>query len=142
MAAIYHQIGIQADNQEVYRALTTIEGLSGWWTKTSGNPERGGVVNFHFGDMLCVMKILEQAPDKKVVWQNTAGSDQWLNTKLTFELEVAGNATLVNFTHADWQAVTPFMRHCSTKWAVFLLSLECFLESGTGKPYPDDIAVD
>jgi hypothetical protein len=31
--------------------------------------------------------------------------------------------------------------HCSTKWAVFMLSLKELLEKGKGHPAPDDIEI-
>jgi len=35
-----------------------------------------------------------------------------------------------------------FMHHCSTKWAVFLMSLKSLLETGKGAPAPDDVKID
>ena len=34
------------------------------------------------------------------------------------------------------------MHHCSTKWAVFLLSLKALLEAGKGSPNPNDFKLD
>jgi hypothetical protein len=34
------------------------------------------------------------------------------------------------------------MYHCSTKWAVFLLSLKSFLETGKGASWPNEIKLD
>jgi hypothetical protein len=33
------------------------------------------------------------------------------------------------------------MYHCSTKWAVFLLSLKQLVETGTGSPEPNDVKI-
>jgi hypothetical protein len=33
------------------------------------------------------------------------------------------------------------MHYCSTKWAVFLLSLKTLCEKGVGQPYPKDIDI-
>jgi hypothetical protein len=30
------------------------------------------------------------------------------------------------------------MHHCSTKWAIYLMSLKSLAETGTGKPNPND----
>ena len=45
------------------------------------------------------------------------------------------------FRHAGWKAPVEFMHHCSTKWAVFLLSLKALVETGKGRPFPDDVKV-
>jgi len=38
MADITHRVGIKASVSKVYAALSTIEGVGGWWTKhTSGS---------------------------------------------------------------------------------------------------------
>jgi hypothetical protein len=33
------------------------------------------------------------------------------------------------------------MSHCSTKWAIFLMSLKQLIETGKGAPYPNDVQV-
>lgn len=50
--------------------------------------------------------------------------------------------TYVLFSHSNWKDHSNFMAHCSTKWAVFLLSLKEALETGSGKPFPGDIHID
>jgi hypothetical protein len=34
------------------------------------------------------------------------------------------------------------MHHCTTKWAVFLLSLKSLVENSKGAPWPDEIKLD
>jgi hypothetical protein len=46
---------------------------------------------------------------------------------------------MVLFTHAGWREPVEFMHHCSTKWAVFLLSLKDWIERSEGRPHPYDI---
>jgi hypothetical protein len=50
--------------------------------------------------------------------------------------------TIVFFKHKGWKEPVEFMHHCSTKWAVFLLSLKSLLETGKGAPAPNDIKLD
>ena len=33
------------------------------------------------------------------------------------------------------------MHHCSTKWAIFLMSLKSLVETGKGQPSPDDVTI-
>ena len=49
---------------------------------------------------------------------------------------------IVLFKHANWKEPVEFMHHCSTKWAVFLLSLKSLLETGKGAPWPNEIKLD
>ena len=46
------------------------------------------------------------------------------------------------FKHQGWKEPVEFMHHCSTKWAIFLMSLKALVETGKGLPAPDDIKID
>ncbi len=141
MADIYHQIGVKVDIQKVYRAVTTLDGLSGWWTNTTGSTEVNGKLYFHFNNIIIEMTILELVADKKVVWQCTENEGEWKDTIITFDLEKADKQIFINFSHTQWSQQTSLCAHCSTKWAVFMLSLKDYLEKGKGHPFPDDIQV-
>ena len=36
------------------------------------------------------------------------------------------------FKHEGWREPVEFMHHCSTKWAIFLMSLKSLVETGKG----------
>ena len=56
MPDILHRVGIAAKPERVFEALTTLEGLRGWWvSQTAGDPRPGGTIDFGF----CKMKVLE-----------------------------------------------------------------------------------
>jgi hypothetical protein len=57
---------------------------------------------------------------------------------VTFSLTQDGDTTLIIFGHRNWREAIDFMAHCSMKWATFLLSLRQYVETGKGKPAPDD----
>jgi uncharacterized protein YndB with AHSA1/START domain len=50
MVDILHRVGMKsASVEDVYAALTTLEGLSGWWaTDTKGRAEVGETLEFRF----------------------------------------------------------------------------------------------
>ena len=141
MADIYHQVGVRTDIEKAYRALTTLDGLSGWWTKTTGDTVESGRLNFHFKDIDIEMSIIQLKPVNKVAWQCTEKEGEWKDTTITFDLEQAEDQVFVNFSHRSWAAQTSLCAHCSTKWAVFLLSLKDYLETGKGQPFPNDVHV-
>jgi hypothetical protein len=45
----------------------------------------------------------------------------------------------VRFGHRNWSEAVEFTEHCSTKWATFMLSLKDLVETGQGRPAPDDV---
>ena len=144
MPDILHKVGVKSSSlNDVYRALTTVDGLSAWWTTTTlGESKVGGVLQFRFGNGGFDMKVVELQPARRVLWQVVAGPDEWLGTKVTFDLRQEGDWTIVLFKHEGWKEPVEFMHHCSTKWAVFLLSLKSLLETGKGTPWPDVIKLD
>ncbi len=144
MPDILHKVGIKSSSpDDVYKALTAVAGLSGWWTSdTRGQSKVGDVLQFRFGGGCFDMKVLELKPSKRVRWQVVDGPEEWLGTKISFDLKQNGDWTIVLFKHQGWKQPVEFMRHCSTKWAVFLLSLKSLLESGKGAPWPNEIKLD
>jgi hypothetical protein len=144
MPDILHKVGIRSSSlNDAYNALTTLEGLSAWWTTdTQGESKVGRVLRFRFGSGGFDMKVLELHPAKRVLWQVVDGPEEWIGTTIGFDLEQRGDWTIVFFKHAGWKQPVEFMHHCSTKWAVFLLSLKSLLETRKGGPWPNEIKLD
>ena len=61
---------------------------------------------------------------------------------MSFDLRQEDGYTIVLLKHQGWKEPVEFMHHCSTKWAVFLLSLKSLIETGKGAPEPNDIKID
>ena len=144
MADILHRIGVLTESPErVYDALTTVDGLAGWWTtETSGDAGSGGVVAFRFPPVGGFdMEVLEAVPGKKVTWRVADGPEEWLGTTIDWELRQDGDYTIVLFKHEGWREPVEFMHHCSTKWGQFLMSLKSLVETGDGQPAPRDVAI-
>jgi uncharacterized protein YndB with AHSA1/START domain len=144
MVDILHRVGIKSSSpDEAYKALTTIEGLAGWWTSnTEGDAKPGGVIKFRFGADGFDMKVLEQKPSTRVLWQVLEGPEEWIGTKISFDLKQEDGYTIVLFKHEGWKKPVEAMHHCSTKWAIFLMSLKSLVETGQGAPHPRDVKND
>jgi hypothetical protein len=106
----------------------------------SGRWIRGRLLRFGAGGF--DMKVLELQPAKHVLWQVTDGPEEVAGTKTSLDLKQIGDWTIVLFKHQGWKEPVEFMHHCSTKWAVFLLSLKSLLETGKGAPWPNEIKLD
>jgi uncharacterized protein YndB with AHSA1/START domain len=144
MPDILHKVGIRSRSiDDVYQSLATVDGLSHWWTRdTKGESKVGGSLEFRFGNGGFDMKVLDLQPDTRVLWQVIDGPEEWLGTKISFDLMQNGDWVVVLFKHQGWKEPAEFMHHCSTKWAVFLLSLKSLLETGKGAPWPNEIKLD
>ncbi len=144
MPDIRHRVGIAAPQARVYEALSTIDGLSAWWTRhVEGDPQLGGRLSFYFGapEPGAVMEVVESDPDHGVAWRCVGGPEDWLDTKVRFKLAADEDETVVLFTQADWREPVDFMYHCSTKWGYFLLGLKAWLEGGEATPYPGEVKI-
>jgi uncharacterized protein YndB with AHSA1/START domain len=143
MVDILHRVGIKASVDQVYRALATREGLAGWWTHdTQGESRVGGVLQFRFGAGGFDMKVLELQPGRRVLWEVVDGPAEWIGTTVDWELRQEDDYAIVLLRHQGWKEPVEFMHHCSTKWAIFLMSLKALVETGTGAPDPDDVEID
>lgn len=149
MVDIIHRIGIKSTASQVYDALSTIKGLSHWWTEeVEGDESVGGKIMFRFrsetgeikGQM--VMEVKKLDPEKEVRWRCIEGPEEWIGTDITFEFSQQGDQIIIIFGHRNWREAIEFTAHCSMKWAVFLLSLRDYVERGKGKPSPYDLKID
>ncbi|MGY1739733.1 MULTISPECIES: SRPBCC family protein [unclassified Blastococcus] len=143
MADILHRIGVAGSSPErVYDALTSIDGLSGWWAeRTSGQPEPGGVLEFRFGPGGFDMRVDELDPGRLVRWEVVDGPAEWVGTRIRWDIRQDRDWTIVLFRHEGWREEVEFMHHCSTKWATYLMSLKELVETGRGAPDPRDVRI-
>jgi uncharacterized protein YndB with AHSA1/START domain len=144
MVDILHKVGAKASLEDTYKALTSRDGLAAWWTyRASGEAGKvGGLLEFRFERGGFDMKVVELEPNARVVWKVIDGPEEWIGTTINFDLKKDGDYSIVLFSHRGWKEPVEFLRHCSTKWAVFLVSLKSLLETGKGAPEPNDIKID
>ena len=144
MVDILHRVGIKASLEEVYRALATRDGLAGSWTiYTRGDSKPGGAINFRFSVDGREIGGLRREGAGAAASRARAVADRRRTRRVdryrgSFELKQEGDYSIVLFKHADWKEPAEFMNHCSTKWAVFLMSLKALVETGKGTPNPAD----
>jgi uncharacterized protein YndB with AHSA1/START domain len=145
MADIRHRVGVFVEQEKVYEALSTVEGLAQWWTHdVRGQARPGEELGFYFGGDKpgARMRVAELVASERVRWECVEGPSEWVGTTVTFDLYPgpAPRETVVKFTHAGWAEPVEFLHHCSTKWCQFLFSLKNGLESGAWQPFPGDPA--
>ena len=141
MPDILQNLHIDAPPARVRASLESIDGLSGWWTRTtSGDARPGGHIEFRFGEHVTKVRV-DPADAHDVQWTVIDSAPDWNATRMTFDLEPAGERPLLRFGHRDWREANAFFGHCSMKWATFLLSLRSQIERGEGRPFPDDLAI-
>lgn len=82
------RVQLHADASTNYDALTTPEGLRGWWTTDCDvNPQAGGVHSFRFeGILFNSMQVAESVPGERVHWKCVDGWNEWKGTEVVFTI--------------------------------------------------------
>ncbi|MCG8404444.1 MAG: SRPBCC domain-containing protein [Phycisphaerales bacterium] len=144
-----YRVQIARSPTDVYAALTTDEGIQGWWTPDCEvASEIGGRSHFRFGEMYHTYEILTLLPGREVQWQcvdhyhnlpELTKFDEWVGTRLIFRLSSSEDGgTVLDFEHIGLTPDLECFNHCSERWPFFLgVSMKQFLETGTGRPYID-----
>lgn len=139
MANIEQLMSIKASAEKVYETLTTEKGLGATWTnKLIVQPQIGFINKFDWDDDYAThMEVVELTENKKVVWKCIAAEteSEWVGTTISFELTEKDGRTSIHFGQFNWKDVTDNYRFCNYNWALFLLSLKKYCETGTGEPY-------
>jgi len=141
---IWHEILINASPSCLYQAVTDVKKLSHWWTTdTRGESTVGKMLEFWFsGFRAAEMQVTMLKSDELVQWHVTdMSSPDWSNTKIEFKIFDDQGKTFLHFRHSEWREDAKSFPHCSLGWAIFLLSLKEFVETGKGRPYPYDMPV-
>lgn len=137
MADIHHMLLIDARVDVVYRAVTEQEGLARWWTvQALAEPKVGAVADFKFGDRYqTAMRVVLLQPPTRIEWECVAGDEEWLSTRVVFDLEPQGDQTMVRFLHGGWREMTDYFASSNYNWGYYLTSLKSYCETGTGTPF-------
>ena len=137
MYTIKHLFHINKSRDYVFAAISTIEGLSRWWTKTtSGDTSAGGLIQFLFGPQIGFqMKVLESTPGTLVKWECIIGPPDWIGNVLTFQLDENDNKTRVRFSHDGWKEANDLYSAVTFTWGRYLESLRQCCETGKGEQF-------
>jgi len=137
MAYLKHYLLIKSSPEKVYKALTSTEGLRGWWTLEAITDGRGdGTAEFKFDVQYHIkMKIINLVQDKIVVWECIKGDREWIGTTFLFDLEEKEGDTILKFTHDNWKEETDFFASCNYHWGYYLRSVKLYCETGSGTPF-------
>lgn len=141
---IWHEILVDAAPSELYDALVQIPKLAHWWTTdVRGESAVGKRVEFWFsGFQGAVMEVTELRAGEAVCWRVVAGgATDWLGTDLEFRILPDAHRSLLHFRHSRWPQDARSFPHCSLGWAIFLISLKEFVETGKGRPHPYDMPI-
>jgi uncharacterized protein YndB with AHSA1/START domain len=141
MSGIITQFDVEAPLATVWQALTTPDGIRGWWTTQADVAEgTGGVLKLRFPDapMSWDLRIDEAAEGERLRWHCVGGPPPWVDTDILFRLSAAPEGgTRVLFDHVGWQDSEEMVRIVTFGWVQMFLRLKAYAESGTPQPFFD-----
>lgn len=143
MPKVEHRVGIRGNVSEIYRALFDPDELPRWWASTAaGVPAVHETIDLDFKELARLsFSIGVLVPDQAVTLVCTSGPGPWRGSQLKFTLENAADQVFVSLIHENTDADDDDFLYFSTKWPLYLLSLRDLIETGTGRPYPNDIKI-
>jgi uncharacterized protein YndB with AHSA1/START domain len=139
---------INTDRAEVFKALTTKEGIAGWWTADCEiNSAIGGTNTFRFGEMYVIMQIEKIVQEREVVWrcidqyfkfENVKKTNDWVGTVIAFRLEKNEyNSTIVHFVHEGLTSKLVSYEPSTVLWSYLInFCLKGYLEKNQRIPEP------
>jgi uncharacterized protein YndB with AHSA1/START domain len=135
--SIKHLFHINAPRTKVFEAISTINGLSNWWTKdTFGDNKLGGVIKFQFGGNTgAEMKVIESIPNEKITWECVGSPYGWVGNKITFFLDENDSKTRIRFSHDGWEEQGDSYAACCFSWGRYMESLRQFCQTGKGEAF-------
>lgn len=140
MADIAMQVEVAAAPADVYRALTSTDGVAGWWTtrnETSGAV--GKVERFWFPDapMSWDLEVTEARPGEFLSWRCVGGPPEWIGTQVRWTLQPGETGTIVLLDHTGFEEVGTMYRIVTFGWAQMLERMQRYLATGSPAPYFD-----
>ena len=134
--AIKHLFHINASLEKVFEAISTINGMTNWWTtKITGNSELGGVIHFRFPESGPDMKVIERKVNEKISWECVESPFGWVGNTFTFALDENEGKTRVRFSHDGWNEQDDFYAACCFSWGRYLESLRQYCQTGNGEAF-------
>ena len=127
-------LGVRAAPDAVRAAVSTAEGVSGWWfpTTTVGD----GRLSVAMGASGVELEVYSE--DDDVVWDvlDCPVEPAWVGTRIRFAADPDGRGgTALTFTHHGL-AMLPCLEVCTAGWSWYLPSLAAHAETGAGTPGP------
>lgn len=135
------EIAIDAPCRRVFEAITTLEGLVGWWATSatgSGSPGAKFELGFAGLDETITWRVDTVVAPSLVAWTciSHTGLPDWDGTKVVFELSEHDTAlTVLKFRHIGLVPELDCFEQCHAGWEHFLPSLRAYAEQGQGTPF-------
>ena len=136
MADVLFQVDVDAPRAKVLDALTTTDGITGFWTSRADVPKAvGELVTVEFAIAPKPFDLrLEQSDESTVVWRSETFPPHWVvGTTIRWEVDERDGGSTVRFRHGsfgdDWETGA-----VAYTWGQIMVALKRYAETGTPDP--------
>jgi uncharacterized protein YndB with AHSA1/START domain len=135
--SIKHLFHIDAKRSDVFKAISTIDGLSNWWTVTVlGDSSLNNVIQFRFGEHGGPdMQVISVKHNESITWKCLASPHGWVGHTFTFSLDENDGKTRVRFSHNGWEDNDDYYAICTFSWGRYMESLRQLCQTGQGQAF-------
>jgi uncharacterized protein YndB with AHSA1/START domain len=139
MATILLRMPVEVEPESVYQAVSTPDGVGGWWSERTIGPEGVGSemkVAFPDAPITFDFEVTRDEPGEGVTWRCLAGPPEWMGTNVSFQIETGEDGgTTVLFRHEGWATTEESFPFIAYSWAQILPRLKALAETGTREPF-------
>ena len=138
MATHSHRITIDASKEDVFQAITTRDGLQGWYTSSvEGDASHDDEIKLDFqskeGPFHWRVNIIK--PGATVQWECLEGPGLSAGGTAVFDLAEQGDGrTSVDLDHTGADESDEKTKVCNTMWGALMLHLKKYVETKRAEP--------
>jgi hypothetical protein len=118
---------VNAKPETIHRALTTAEGIAGFWTDDANVPLEVGKTPAAF-DL-----VLTQSDDDVISWRTKSFPPPWVGTEIRWEISGGDNPSTVAFRHGTFADETE-QGQVAYVWGQVMVQLKQYAETGVAAP--------
>ena len=135
MGDVLFAFDVNAKPETIHRALTTAEGIAGFWTDDANVPlEVGKTLTLRFPDAPAAFDlVLTQSDDDVISWRTKSFPPPWVGTEIRWEISGGDNASTVAFRHGTFADETE-QGQVAYVWGQVMVQLKQYAETGVAAP--------
>jgi uncharacterized protein YndB with AHSA1/START domain len=132
---VLFRFDVDAPPETLLRAVTTPEGIRGFWTSRADVPaDVGGTLRLEFEQAPEPFDLrLEQSDERTVVWRAQSFPPHWVGTTIRWDVGPRQDGSTVAFRHAGFADDDEAGRVAYT-WGQIMARLKQYAETGRSDP--------
>jgi uncharacterized protein YndB with AHSA1/START domain len=132
---VLFRFDVDAEPQTVLEAITTSDGIKGFWTTSAEVPTTvGDTLKLGFAVAPAPFDLrLDQSDENTVVWRTQTFPPHWIGTCVRWDVEPRDEGATVTFRHAGFADEVEAGQVAYT-WGQIMVKLKAYAETGRADP--------